>query len=310
MRETVTFLVIQLLVLSSALIVAGKPYLEDFRPEIISEKPGVQDVLNILMYVIVLTLILLVLKFLGLLRLRFFIDASVFIAAYFYAAILTNNALMSFLFAVLVIVLRQANSLLLFNATSCIAIAACSMLFGLFIPPDIVLLLLAGMSIYDVVGVLYTKHIKYIWIDDAITIPLIKNAAGEERMEKPESKNTMQRGVKKQALNARRVKPEIVPSWRNTLALIFPEGNSTMAIVGSGDFAMPALLTVSVTVAGGILAGLVCLILSSAGFLALHVFSESSPTSRQTGLPGIPLLALSCIIAVMISRLLGILPAG
>lgn len=241
MRETITFLIIQLLVLSSAIIVSRKPYLEDYRPEIISEKPGVQDVLQILLYVIVLTLILLVLKFLGLLRLRFFIDASVFIAAYFYAAILTNNALMSFIFAILITVLRQMNSLLLFNATSGVAIAACSLLFGLFIPPDIVLLLLAGMSVYDVVGVLYTQHIKYIWIDDAI---------GGQQKTKSTAPNVKSKRPQAAPVCLKKAIGGVVPSWRNTLALIFPEGDSAMSIVGSGDFAMPALLTVSVTIAG------------------------------------------------------------
>jgi len=309
MRETITFIVIQLLVLSSTLIVAGKPYLADYRPQIISEKPGVQDALQLLLYVVVITMILLVLKFLGLLRLRFLIDASVFVAAYFYAAILTDKAVPSILFAVLVIIFRQTKSLLLFNATSSIAIIACSLLFGLFIPPDIVLLILAGMSVYDVIGVLYTQHIKYIWIDDAMGngrdgSRAITATAQKHRM--IAQKKTQQSAKTKNGTAVQ----ELVPSWRNTLALIFPEGTSSVAVVGSGDFAMPALLTASVTLAGGLFAGLICLVMSSAGFLGLHIFSENTSEARKTGIPGIPLLALSCIIGVMLSRLIGILPPG
>lgn len=326
MREIVAFILIQLLVLSSAFLVADKPYLEEYRPDIISENPTAWDAVQIIGYVLIITVVLLALKIFGLLRLRYFIDVSILVAAYFYAVLLTNRFIPSLAFALLVLALRQANNLLLFNATSSIAIGSCSLLFGLFIPPDILLLLLAGMSVYDVIGVLYTKHIKYIWIDDSI-IPASSNAPAAATTtcqgNKVSNATTAKITDAKIGVQSRPSPPQqhhhsppatlakcsVAKSWRNTLALIFPQGmHSTIAVVGSGDFAMPALLTVSMTAAGGILAGLVCLVLSSVGFMVLQVFTEQAPQARKTGIPGIPILALFCTIAVLLSRLFGILP--
>jgi len=152
----------------------------------------------------------------------------------------------------------------LFNLTSALSIIGFGLLFGLFLPTELVLLLIAAMSIYDVIGVFYTRHIKYIWLG----------------------------------------RVGFNPRWRNTLGIVFPEG-SHFSLVGSGDFALPLVLTASAAtenlVGSVILAGF-----ATVGFFALQSYASRTKKTKETGVPGIPILALFCALGVLLAKAAGL----
>ncbi len=264
----VVFFLIQLLAMVTAASVSTRPYVPEFRPEIVSETPRTSDILSIVNLVIVGTVVLVILKFIGF-RMRYMVDLAVLVSSYYLAGIVTNLFLPSLAFALLVLVLRRRDSLPLYNASSAVSIIAFSLLFGLFLKPDLIILLMAAMSIYDVIGVLYTRHIKYIWF-----------------------------GMVKKL-------PEFNPMWRDMIAVIFPQEARGYVMIGAGDFALPALLTVNLATSS-LLAGGISLLLSTAGFFTLQKLASMTTKSSDTGLPGIPVLALFSAIALLLVRAAGL----
>ncbi len=264
----IVFFLIQLLAMVTAASVSTKPYVPEFRPEIVSETPQTSDILSIINLVIIGTVVLVILKFVGF-RMRYMVDMAVLVSSYYLAGIVTNLFLPSLIFALLVLVLRGRDSLLLYNASSGVSIVAFSLLFGLFLKPDLVLLLMAVMSIYDVIGVLYTRHIKYIWF-----------------------------GMVKKL-------PEFNPMWRDMIAVIFPQEKQGYVMIGAGDFALPALLTVNLATSS-LPAGGISLLLSTAGFFTLQKIASMTTKSSETGLPGIPVLAIFSAIALLLVRAAGL----
>lgn len=262
------FFLIQLLAMLAAASLSTKPYVSEFRPEIVSETPRTSDILSIVNLVIIGTVVLVILKFIGF-RMRYMVDMAVLVSSYYLAGIVTNMFLPSLLFALLILVLRGRDSLLLYNASSGVSIVAFSLLFGLFLNPDLVILLMAVMSIYDVIGVLYTRHIKYIWF-----------------------------GMTKKLL-------EFNPGWRDMIAVIFPQEKQGYVMIGAGDFALPALLTVNLATSS-FLAGGISLLLSTAGFFTLQKLASMTTKSSETGLPGIPVLAFFSAIALLLARAAGL----
>ncbi len=264
------FFLIQLLAMLAAASLSTKPYVSEFRPEIVSETPQTSDILSIVTLVIVGTVVLVILKFIGF-RMRYMVDLAVLVSSYYLAGIVTNLFLPSLLFALLVLVLRGRDSLLLYNASSGVSIVAFSLLFGLFLNPDLVILLMAVMSIYDVVGVLYTRHIKYIWFGMVKKLPV-----------------------------------EFNPMWREMIAVVFPqERKGGYVMIGAGDFALPALLTVNLATSS-LSAGGISLLLSTAGFFVLQKVASMTRKSSETGLPGIPVLAFFSAIALLLARAAGL----
>lgn len=265
----VVFFLIQFLAMVTAASISTKPYIPEFRPEIVSETPQTSDILSIVSLVIVGTVVLVILRFIGF-RMRYMVDLAVLVSSYYLAGIVTDLFLPSLVFALLVLVLRRRDSLLLYNASSAVSIVAFSLLFGLFLKPDLVILLMAAMSIYDVIGVLYTRHIKYIWF-----------------------------GMVKKL-------PEFNPRWRDMIAVIFPQSEARgYVMIGAGDFALPALLTVNLATSS-LLAGGISLLLSTAGFFTLQKLASMTTMSSDTGLPGIPVLAFFSAIALLLVRAAGL----
>lgn len=259
-----TFFLLQLLAMTAALSISGRPYISEFRPEIVSEQPRTSDIFSIFNLVIIGTAILIVLKFLKF-RMKYLVDLAVLISSYYLAGIVTNLFWPSLLFALFALAIRQGGSLLLYNASSAVSIISFSLLFGLFLKPDLTLFLLAIMSVYDVIGVLYTKHIKYIWFG-AI---------------------------------------KFNPKWRDAIAVVFPQAGGGFMMVGAGDFALPALLTVNLA-GSSVPAGIISLLLSTLGFAALQKMASTTKQAADTGLPGIPVLAFFSAIALLLSRALGL----
>ncbi len=266
MKGIEIFVLVQLLAVIAASTVASQPYLEEFRPEIISEEPDEWDIAEILLYVLIGTVVLLAIRLLGF-KLKYFLDFTVFISCYYLGAILTYDGVAALVFGFTALAARQLSSILAYNLVSAATVVAFSLIFGLFLEPVLIAILLGLMSLYDVIGVFYTKHIKYIWFG----------------------------------------KVEFNPMWRNTLAFVFPgEGASPISLVGVGDFALPALLTVSVALKNP-LAGIVMIIFTSLGFLALQKYAAFCIKTKETGVPGIPILAFFSIIGLILSQSLGLM---
>ncbi len=264
------FFLIQLLAMLAAASLSTKPYVSEFRPELVSEQPQTSDILSIVGLVVVGTAVLIVLKFLRF-RMKYLVDLAVLVSSYYLAGIFTNLLLPSLLFALLVLAARQRDSFLLYNASSAVSIVSFSLLFGLFLKPELVLLLMAAMSIYDVLGVLYTRHIKYIWFGMVKKLPA-----------------------------------EFNPLWREMIAVVFPqERKGGYVMVGAGDFALPALLTVNLATSS-LPAGGISLVLSTAGFFVLQKIASMTEKSSETGLPGIPVLAFFSAIALLLARAAGL----
>ena len=79
------------------------------------------------------------------------------------------------------------------------------------------------MSVYDVIAVLYTKHMKFLWL---------------------------------------RYK---LDTFRKSLVFLFPKENERFSIIGSGDFALPLLFTIT-TAKINLQAGFIAAIFSTIGF--------------------------------------------
>lgn len=266
MRSVVVFVLVQLLAILAASAVAHQPYIEEFRPSVISEIPNAWDIASILGYVVAGTIVLLVLRRLGF-RLKYFLDLTIFISCYYLAAIVSYNEIVALVAGLVGLAARQISNITIYNIVSGVTVVAFCLIFGLFLNPALIAILLGLMSLYDVVGVFYTRHIKYIWFG----------------------------------------KVEFNPLWRNTLAFVFPTGmkKTPVSLVGAGDFALPTLMTVSMTLQNP-LAGVILLIAASIGFFALQKFAEFSSKTRETGVPGIPILAFFSIAGLILAKSLGL----
>ncbi len=266
-REVVVFFAIQLLAIALAFASLSRPDIESYRPEIISAVPTALDIAQIVGIVIAGTTVLILIRLVGL-RLRLLVDGSVFIATYYLGSIFFGD-LPGFLLGAVAVGLRALPFLIFTNATTVISIEAFSILFGLFLKYDLVLLLMAAMSVYDVLAVFYTKHMKFLWFGGWL----------DARIERP--------------------------FWRDTLALFFPR--KEVSIIGAGDFALPATLVASVVRGGGMIPAAIVALSCAAGFLLLEKVASGSRNTGTTGIPGIPTIALGALFGVLTCRALGLL---
>jgi len=224
--------------------------------------------------VIVGTGFLVLIRLLGL-RLRLLVDSSVFIGTYYLFSIFFGFWA-GIAAGAIALAIRALPYLISLNFTTFLSIESFSLLFGLFLKWDLVLVLLAGMAVYDVVAVFYTKHMKFLWFGGWL----------DEKVEKP--------------------------YWRDTLAFFFPEkargSKGLVSVIGAGDFALPAMFVVSVAQAGGFLPATICAVFCSAGFLLLERGAGESKRTGVTGIPGIPTIALGAVLGIISCRALGLLP--
>jgi presenilin-like A22 family membrane protease len=277
-REMTVFALVLFSALVLSFFAARRPDIADYRPEIISSQPGALDILNIIGIVIVGTGVLLAIRLLGL-KLRFLVDGSVLIGVYYLVSIFLGfwPGLIGGILAVLI---RASPFLIFLNATTFLAVESFALLFGLFLKWDLVLLLLAGMSAYDVLAVFYTKHMKFLWFGSRGKMSALPNLNG---------------------LGARIEKPY----WRNTLAFFFTGKN--ISVIGAGDFALPAMLVVSVLNSGGFLPALIVAVGATAGFLLLEFVAGESSKTEVTGIPGIPTITIGAALGLLISLASGLL---
>ncbi len=132
---------------------------ENYRPQELVAGNEERGVINLFETLIKLTVLLILLKFIGF-RLSWIIDVAVFMSGY----------MMGDLFGVglplglLLLSLRKSNRVDLFNISSALTIAFFSVILSRFLSPKATMLLLTLLSLYDVVGVLYLPYIKFLWL--------------------------------------------------------------------------------------------------------------------------------------------------
>ncbi len=261
-------IILSALLLSRLSLMPGSN-IADYRPEIISESPGAFDVLGILGIVLAGTAVLIIAKLLGL-TLRIFVEAGNFSGAYYFFGIFLGNEIYGIVGGILSIVLRATPYLFFLNAFATISIVSFSVVFGIFLPWKLALLIISSIAVYDSVAVLYTKHMKFLWF--AGVLDKIEN-----------------------------------PKLRETFGIFFPKSGDGLSLIGAGDFALASLLVVSVGKDGGLIAGLFSAGIIFLSFLLLEKMTVESPKSKETGLPGIPPLSLGAVISCVFLLSLGIL---
>lgn len=264
-REAALFLAVLLLAAGISYAAAGIPGIGEFRPSMISEDPGTGDLLNIGAIVLAGTALLVIARLLGF-RLRLLADLGCFVGAYFLFSIFFGETA-GVAAGVCAVAARVSPYLLPLNLTVLLSVEAFALIFGLFLPWHLVILLLAGLAVYDTVSVLYTRHMRFLWFGG------ILSARVDD------------------------------PRWRDALAFIFP--GKVTSMIGAGDYALPAMLVVSVMVSAGPLAAGIAAASLFCGFVLLELLAERSRETFETGLPGMPTLSLgACLGGLLILILL------
>ncbi len=87
-------------------------------------------------------------------------------------------------------------------------------------------------------------------------------------------------------------------SFRRSLVFLFPTGDR-FSVIGAGDFSLPLLFTISVARNGlwqGALAGTAAVL----GFSVMQHVSERTWKTEETGVPGIPFIAVFCALSALL----------
>jgi presenilin-like A22 family membrane protease len=224
MLSSFIFLILQI---SGALIAPLVFVPMEFRPPL-SATPGVIDIGLILVLATIGAVILILMKFVIPLRIlsHFVVMFSGFYLGSFFGTI------QGILLGTLSIILRLSNNIWLNNLATSISAIAFGLLIGYFVDPGFSLLLIASLSVYDAIGVLYSKHIQAIWL---------------AKVNKDES------GLK---ITKEKVLDGIL------MAIPTRRGYE---ITGVGDYALPLVLVISVAKLN-LLAGVIVALFSALGY--------------------------------------------
>ncbi len=132
---------------------------EKYRPAELQRGVEEQGILRIFDLLVAMTAVLVVLRLMGF-RLRWLIDLAVFMSGY----ILGDVFGVGIQAGLLLVGLRKSGRVEAYNLSSALTIVSFSVIFGKFITPGAAMMLMALLSLYDVVGVLYFPYIKFIWL--------------------------------------------------------------------------------------------------------------------------------------------------
>ncbi|MDP7079437.1 MAG: presenilin family intramembrane aspartyl protease [Candidatus Undinarchaeales archaeon] len=272
----ILFLIVQICGVAIAYAVTQSPsiqlHLEQTRPAFISPDKGQENTVNIVAIGIIGTVFLILLKKYLRFKVRYVVIVAVFGSCTYLADILGFSALVSTLFGIVVTVLRERmENLHILNASVFVSVLGFGAIFGHWVVPEHAVLLLIVLSIYDIIGVLITQHITYLWF-------------GAYKFEK---------------------------MWRDVLAFVVHVDESEVILVGAGDFGFPMLFTFSVTEflvqtqskAFGLVGGTMVAISATLGFAALQIYAMRSERSKDTGLPGLPFVTGGAIAGWLLARL-------
>ncbi|MBR9680380.1 MAG: hypothetical protein GOU98_00985 [Candidatus Altiarchaeota archaeon] len=176
MRPVEVFLLINLVAFLILPIVLAVPNLEEYRPEEFELGQEVEGSFDIFWSLLILTAVLIGVKFLRI-KLSWIIDLAVFFSGFMFGSIFKIGLFLG----LLLLALRKTRIIELFNISSFVTIICFAMLIAPFITPSAAMMLLALLSLYDVIGVLYLPYIKFLWLEinreinlDAIAI-IFKN---------------------------------------------------------------------------------------------------------------------------------------
>ncbi len=271
----ILFLIVQICGVAIAYAVTQSPaiqmHLEETRPAFISPDKGQENTVNIVAIGIVGTVFLILLKKYLRFKVRYVVIVAVFGSCTYLADILGFGALGSVVFGIVVTVLRERlDSVLMLNASVFISVLGFGAIFGHWVVPEHAVVLLIVLSIYDIIGVLITQHITYLWF-------------GAYKFEK---------------------------IWRDVLAFVVHVDESEIILVGAGDFGFPMLFTFSVTEflvqtqgkAFGLVGGSMVAISATLGFAFLQIYAMRSERSKDTGLPGLPFVTGGGIAGWLLAR--------
>jgi len=199
----------------------------EFRPPL-SAAPGVLDVGLILVMATIGAVLIIILKFIIPLRIlsHFVVMFSGFYLGSFFGTV------HGIILGTISILLRLMNNIWLNNTATAISAIAFGLLVGYFVDPGFSLLLIAALSVYDAIGVLYSKHIQAIWLGK----------------------------VEKQEKTIEITKEKILDG----ILMAIPT-NTGYEITGVGDYALPLVLVISVAKMN-LLAGIIIAIFSSLGY--------------------------------------------
>lgn len=159
MKPVHVFLLLNLAAFILLPFVTSVPNIEEFRPAELAEGREVEGGFRMFQSLIILTLVLVVLK-VAKFRLSWIIDAASFFSGYLFGSLFGVGLPLG----LLALSLRKTRIPELFNLSSAIVIGCFSLVIAPFMTPESSMLLLALLSVYDVLGVLYLPYIKFLWL--------------------------------------------------------------------------------------------------------------------------------------------------
>jgi hypothetical protein len=156
MLSSFVFLILQIL---GALIAPLVFVPVEFRPPL-SATPGVLDIGLILVLATFGAVFLIILKFI--IPLRILSHLVVMFSGFYLGSFF--GTMYGIVLGTFNILLRLSNNIWFNNLATAITAIAFGLLIGYFVDPGFSLLLIAALSVYDAIGVLYSKHIQAIWL--------------------------------------------------------------------------------------------------------------------------------------------------
>ena len=199
----------------------------EFRPPL-SATPGALDIGLILLLATVGAIVLIILKFVIPLRI---LSHFVVMFSGFYLGSFFGN-IYGILLGTFSILLRLSRNIWLNNLATSIAAISFGLLIGYFVSPSFSLLLIAALSVYDAIGILYSKHIQSIWL-------------GQVKNEQKSVKITKEKVL-------------------DGILMAVPTEKG-FEITGVGDYALPLVLVISAARIN-VLAGIIIALFSSLGY--------------------------------------------
>lgn len=233
------------------------------------KKPEI-SLVNFLIYFLIITaLVLLFLRFAKRnAPFQIFFIFALFIGIQTVFGAVLSGVLPTILAVIFVLIRIFSPIVFVHNLTVMVAIAGASAVLGLGISPLAAVVLLAILSVYDIVAVYKTKH-------------MVKMA-----------KEMAQRG----ALFAFII-PEKISDMGVRIKAVIP-GEKNFLMLGGGDVALPLLLVVSVA-PQGIKQSLIVAAFTFLGFLFTHILFSSQKIRRP--MPALPPIALAAILGYIIT---------
>jgi len=153
------FLLLNFVAFALSPLVLSRPNLEELRPPELAKGEEVEGSTRIFGSLILLTIGLILLKLLKI-KLSWIIDFASFFSGYVFGSLFGVGLWLG----LLLLSLRKMKETWAFNLSSAGTVLCFSLVIAPFITPKAAMTLLALLSLYDVVGILYLPYIKFLWL--------------------------------------------------------------------------------------------------------------------------------------------------